>query len=192
MRATLTPRAAANGGRDQRDARFYIYAPALEDRANEILQTAGQKHLRIATAESCTGGALAALLTDVEGFSHVFERGFVVYSEAAKTDCLGVRSYAIAAHGAVSRPVAEAMARGALDRSRADVAIAITGNAGPAAPDDEPGLVFLCAAARDGRLQIQECHFGNIDRSQVRIRAIETALQMLSLSIDSTPAKATK
>jgi nicotinamide-nucleotide amidase len=173
----------------QRDAHYHIYTPALEDAAAAVLQAAEKKHLRIAAAESCTGGALAALLTDVEGLSHVFDVGFAVYSEEAKQDCLGVPHDLIASHGAVSREVAHAMARGALNNSRADVAIAITGNAGPAGPDDETGLVHLCAAVRDGGERHGEHHFGALGRAEIRIRCIESALDLLTWAVRIAPPK---
>jgi nicotinamide-nucleotide amidase len=165
----------------------HIYMPALEDRAADVLRKAEELRLRIATAESCTGGALAALLTDVEGLSHVFERGYVVYSEEAKTECLGVPSRLIDSEGAVSAAVAQAMARGTLEHSRADIAVAITGNAGPAGPDEEAGLVYLCSAVRGGDVQCREHHFGNIGRAEVRIGSLVAALTLLAEATEAAP-----
>jgi nicotinamide-nucleotide amidase len=171
----------SHGARAERDdAAAYIYDPSLEARARDILAEAHGKGLSIATAESCTGGSLSALLTDVEGFSHVFDRGFAVYCDAAKRDCLEIDPELLKLKGAVSAEVARAMADGALRNSDADLAVAITGNAGPAGPDDETGLVYLCALARDGQQLSRTCHFGEIGRSQTRIKAIETALTLLA------------
>jgi nicotinamide-nucleotide amidase len=167
-----------------RDPQTYVYSPALEDGAADVLRAAARRDLRIVTAESCTGGALAALLTDVEGLSHVFERGFVSYCDEAKSESLGVAPCLIAREGAVSKQVAEAMAAGALEASHADVSVAITGNAGPAGPNDEPGLVFLCAATA-GKYKHEEHHFGNIGRSQVRIRALAAATGLLAWAVDA-------
>jgi nicotinamide-nucleotide amidase len=167
-----------------RNPQWYVYTPALEDQAADLLRAAESRKLRIVAAESCTGGALAALLTDVEGLSHVFERCYVSYSAEAKQQDLGVDASLIAREGAVSKAVAEAMASGALARSHADLAVAITGNAGPAGPNDEPGLVFLCAAA-GGRRRHEEHHFGNLGRSEVRIRTLEAAIGLLGWAVDS-------
>ena len=175
----------SEGDRD-RDPHQYIYTPALEDRAAELLRNAEKRRLRIASAESCTGGALAALLTDVEGLSHVFERGYVVYNDAAKEECLGIDSSLIETRGAVSKEVAAEMARGALSRSGADIAIGITGNAGPAGPDDEEGLVCIAAASREGLPKLQSHHFGAIGRAGVRIRALQAALDLLNDTIGKT------
>tara|TARA_R110000782_G_scaffold78276_8_gene155547 strand:- start:213295 stop:213759 length:465 start_codon:yes stop_codon:yes gene_type:complete len=132
--------------------------------------------LRLAIAESCTGGLLSALLTDVEGTSHAFERGFIVYSVEAKQEMLGVDAALIKDHGAVSAQVAMAMAKGVLERSKADVALAITGFAGIAQPQDEEGLVYIACIGRAGSLHTQEEHFGAIGRSGVRVAALHSAL----------------
>jgi nicotinamide-nucleotide amidase len=165
------------------DAGAYIYAPELERAAADVLRMAADRKLRIATAESCTGGALAALLTDVEGWSHVFERGFAVYCEEAKTESLGVSTTLLKAHGPVSAEVARAMAEGALAHSHAGVAVAITGNAGPAGPNAEEGLVHLVAADRKGRIAAAEHHFGPLGRSRVRICALKSALILLAAAV---------
>lgn len=151
----------------------------IEAAARRVLERACASDRSIATAESCTGGLLASLLTDVEGASHAFERGFVSYSEKAKCELLGVEERMLTGCGAVSRQTAEAMARGALRYSHADVTLAITGFAGPGAPGDEPGLVHFACAVRDGPLQHREEHFGDIGRGGVRIASLRTALQML-------------
>lgn len=162
-------------------------SPALPDdvdhAARAVLDAACDRDLSIATAESCTGGLLASLLTDVEGASHAFERGFVVYSEDAKCELLGVARDTVERCGAVSEPVAVAMAEGALARSHADIALAVTGFAGPAGPGDEPGLVHF-ACARTGRATAhREEHFGDIGRGPVRIACMRVGLAMLAEAI---------
>src|SRR6478609_1871223 len=128
--------------------------PALPDEvldaAEQVLELAHRGDFKLATAESCTGGLLAALLTDVPGRSHVFERGFVVYSNQAKCDLLGIARDKVESCGAVSAEVARAMALGALRHSPADVALSITGFAGPAGPGEEEGLVHFACAPRGG------------------------------------------
>jgi nicotinamide-nucleotide amidase len=152
---------------------------ASRDRIAAILEEADRQELMIATAESCTGGLLAALLTDVEGVSHVFERGFVVYGKHAKCDLLGLNEEFVDDCGEVSRAVAEEMARGALHRSRAHLAVSITGFAGPGGEGDEEGLVHLALATRQGALLHREEHFGAIGRDGVRQATIESALEMM-------------
>ncbi len=119
----------------------------IEDSARHLLRAAERRSLSLCAAESCTGGLIATLLTDIEGQSHSFERGFVVYSNDAKAEMLGVSRATLAIHGAVSKAVALAMAEGALARSRADVALAVTGFAGRGGPGEEPGLVYFAAFA---------------------------------------------
>lgn len=144
-----------------------------------VLRAADARGLRLATAESCTGGLVASVLTDVEGLSHVFERGYVVYTDDAKADELAVPPRLLEAHGAVSEPVARAMAEGALRTSGAGVALAITGFAGAAGPDDEPGLVHFAVAAAGGATVHEERHFGDLGRGPCRIECLRTALGML-------------
>ena len=158
-------------------------SPVLPDEvdraARSVLELACDKELTIATAESCTGGLLSSLLTDVEGASHAFERGFVVYSEEAKCELLNIARDTVERCGAVSREVAVAMAEGALGASHADVAVSVTGFAGRGAPGDEPGLVHF-ACARGGRdTAHREEHFGDIGRGPVRIECMRVALSML-------------
>jgi nicotinamide-nucleotide amidase len=149
----------------------------LEDMTRRLLLNACERKLVLAAAESCTGGMLASLLTDVQGFAHAFDRGFVTYSEEAKTEMLGVPADLIDDKGAVSREVAVAMAEGALERSRADIAVAITGFADTG---DEPGLVHL-ACARSGRTTAhREEHFGPIGRDATREAALKVALTMMT------------
>lgn len=151
----------------------------IEELATMVLDRADALGLAIATAESCTGGLLASLLTDVEGKSHAFDRGFVVYSEAAKCDLLGVAQVQIDQCGVVSRDVAAAMVAGALRVSDAQVAVAITGFAGAGAEGDEPGLVHFAAQREGDKPLTREEHFGDIGRGRVRIAALEVALEMM-------------
>lgn len=149
----------------------------LEEATRLLLAKACERELVLATAESCTGGMLASLLTDVQGVAHAFDRGFVTYSEEAKTQMLGVPADLIAVRGAVSEEVARAMAEGALSRSRANIALAITGFADTG---EEPGLVHF-ACARNGRITAhREEHFGPVGRGAVRIAALGVAVQMMT------------
>ena len=145
-----------------------------------VLDCARARSLKIAAAESCTGGLIAAGLTDVPGSSNVFERGFVTYSNEAKTELLGVPADLIAEHGAVSGPVARAMAEGALARSRADIAVAVTGIAGPGGGSAEKpvGLVFI-GAVRRGEPAVVERHVFPGDRAEVRRATVLRALELL-------------
>jgi nicotinamide-nucleotide amidase len=135
---------------------------------------------RCVTAESCTGGLVAALLTSIPGSSDVMERGFVTYSNEAKTELLEVPAETIAVHGAVSAQTAEAMARGALAHSRADVAVSITGVAGPGGGSAEKpvGLVFLAVATKSG-CDVAEMRFGTLSRDEIRARSVVKALEMM-------------
>jgi nicotinamide-nucleotide amidase len=156
-------------------------SPVLPGRVEEatrlLLAKACERGLVLATAESCTGGMLASLLTDVQGVAHVFDRGFVTYSEEANTEMLGVPAALIETEGAVSEAVAIAMAEGALSRSRANIALAITGFADTG---EEPGLVHF-ACARNGRITAhREEHFGGIGRGAVRVAALEVAVSMMT------------
>jgi nicotinamide-nucleotide amidase len=153
----------------------------IEAAATRVLAACRARGLKIATAESCTGGLVAGALTDIAGSSDVVDRGFVTYSNEAKGGMLGVPASTLASHGAVSRPTAEAMAVGALARSPTDLAVAVTGIAGPGGgtPEKPVGLVHFVAAARDGRRDHQERHFGDIGRADVRRRSVLVALQML-------------
>lgn len=152
---------------------------AVTRAAASLLEAAQVAGLSIATAESCTGGLLASLLTDIEGASDTFERGFVAYSKQAKCDLLGLSHAVIDSCGAVSEPVARAMAQGALARSNASLAVAITGFAGPAGPSDEPGLVHFACAAHGIATRHRVEHFGDIGRGPTRIACLHVALEML-------------
>jgi len=158
----------------------------VQDLADAVLDLAHERQLALATAESCTGGLLAALLTDVQGRGHVFERGFVVHSEDAKCDLLGIARDKVESCGAVSEEIAVEMALGALRRSRADVALSITGFAGPGDDGDEEGLVHFACARRHGATCHREAHFGPIGRQGVRIAALKVALDMLHQAISAS------
>ena len=155
----------------------------IQDRADAVLDLAHELRVKLATAESCTGGLLAALLTDVQGRGHVFERGFVVYSEDAKCDLLGIARDKVDSCGAVSREIAVEMALGALRRSPADIALSITGFAGPGGEDDEEGLVHFACASRGGAIAHREEHFGPLGRQGVRIEALNTALELFETAL---------
>jgi nicotinamide-nucleotide amidase len=159
------------------------------DKARALLDLCRARKLTIATAESCTGGLVAATLTEIPGSSDVFERGFVTYSDAAKAAMLGVPTLVLQRFGAVSRETAEAMAQGALAHSLADLAVSITGIAGPGggSPGKPVGLVHFAAAARGGRLMHQECKFGDIGRAHVRQVSVLQALTMLHALAEQTP-----
>jgi nicotinamide-nucleotide amidase len=157
-----------------------LYSPRILELAAEVVTKARVKGWKIATAESCTGGLLAGALTEIHGSSDVFERGFVTYSNEAKTELLGVPSGLIASHGAVSEEVARAMAQGALARAKVNAAVSVTGIAGPGGGTDvKPvGLVHIGGASL-ARVSHLECRFGDIGRSAVRMASIEAALNHL-------------
>ncbi len=150
--------------------------------ARRVLDLCRRRKLKVATAESCTGGLVSAALTAIAGSSDVVDRGFVTYSNAAKHTVLGVSDKLLKAEGAVNQSVAEAMARGALARSDADIVAAITGIAGPTGGSrDKPvGLVHFAAASRSGALTHQEIRFGDLGRHEVRRRSVLAALSMLA------------
>jgi nicotinamide-nucleotide amidase len=157
-----------------------MFSPDLLARAEKLLADARAKGLKIATAESCTGGLVAGLLTEIPGSSDVVERGFVTYSNDAKRELLGVPREILESHGAVSEQTARAMTQGALKQSRADLAVSVTGIAGPGGGSvGKPvGLVHF-AAARGGKVIHRECRFGDIGRSQVRLKSVDIAIGML-------------
>jgi nicotinamide-nucleotide amidase len=144
------------------------------------------RKLKLVTAESCTGGLVAAAITEIPGSSDVLERGFVTYSNAAKQSELHVSPETIRAHGAVSAETAEAMALGALERSPADLSVAITGIAGPSGGTAEKpiGLVHFAAARRGGQPRLREVRFGDIGRSEIRRRSVLTVLALLGELLD--------
>lgn len=153
----------------------------LRTAAAAVLDACRRRGLKVATAESCTGGLVAGALTEIAGSSDVVDRGFVTYSDDAKTALLSVPSATLAAHGAVSAETAQAMAHGALAHSLADLAVAVTGIAGPSgATAAKPvGLVYLAAVSRFGHVLARERRFGDIGRTEVRRRSVAEALAML-------------
>ena len=156
--------------------------------ASQVISVCRQHHLRLVTAESCTGGMLAAALTDMAGASDVLERGFVTYSNEAKSELLGVPASLIATDGAVSEAVARAMASGALAASPADLVLAITGLAGPGGSAAKPeGRVHFALAARDNTVpdhhEVRD--FSALGRRQVRQRSVAFALTMILAAIAS-------
>lgn len=157
-------------------------------KAITTIVNAKSRRLRIALAESCTGGLVSAALTDVPGSSEVFDRGFVTYSNEAKIELLDVPAPLIAAHGAVSAEVARAMAVGALAHSLADIAASITGIAGPGGGSAEKpvGLVHFACARRGGRVVHIERRFGPLSRAEVRDAAVEQALDLLIDAVETT------
>lgn len=158
-----------------------IFASELFDRAADLLSVLEERQLKLATAESCTGGLFAALLTEVPGSSAVLERGFVSYSNSSKTELLDVDAVLIMAHGAVSRQVAIAMAEGAVTRSQADIGVSITGVAGPdGGTSSKPvGLVHLATYRRGGIVRHKECRFGDRARSDIRLATVSEALTLV-------------
>ena len=149
--------------------------------AADFLSAARDKGELVAVAESCTAGLLAATLTAVPGCSDVFERGFVTYSNAAKSEMLGVPYWLIEKHGAVSEDVARAMAGGALTHSNASLAVAVTGIAGPdgGTPEKPVGLVHFAAGRPEGPMHHERVVFGDLGRAEVRRRSVERALSLL-------------
>jgi len=155
----------------------------LRQIARRVLDLCRARSLRIATAESCTGGLVAAALTEIAGSSDVVECGFVTYSDAAKGTMLGVPAATLTRYGAVSSATAAAMAKGALRNSPADLAVAITGIAGPGGGSRQKpvGLVYFAAVSRDDRRLARHRRFGRIGRRRVRLRSVAQALELLEL-----------
>jgi nicotinamide-nucleotide amidase len=158
-----------------------MFDDALIREAANLLDACRTRSLKLATAESCTGGLIVALLTEIPHSSDVVERGFVTYSNAAKTEQLGVPADLIATHGAVSEPVARAMAEGALAHSHADLAISVTGVAGPGGgtATKPVGLVYLAVARRSTPTLHQELRLGDIGRGPIRMAIVGAALALI-------------
>jgi len=156
----------------------------IERLAQEVLQAACDRELMLATAESCTGGLLASLLTDIPGKSHAFERGFVTYSDEAKHELLGVSRRILEDDGAVSEACARAMAEGAIAASRAHLAVSVTGfaEAGPGAP---AGLVHFACAHRSAPTVHRVERFGDVGRAEVRLSALRVGLKLLRDALSS-------
>jgi nicotinamide-nucleotide amidase len=161
--------------------------PALPDhldkQAERLMHVICDRGLKIASAESCTGGMFAALMTDIEGCGHGFDRGFVTYSKDAKREVLRIDTHVLDRNDAVSEPVARAMAEGALHRSEADIAIGVTGFAGPGAPGQEEGLVHFAVARRERPTIHREEHFGAAGRGPVRVKSLKVMLEMLEQAL---------
>lgn len=157
----------------------------LDRQAERAMRRLCDKQLTVATAESCTGGLLASLLTDIEGCGHGFDRGFVTYSGEAKKELLGLPGNLVEGNDAVSAQVAREMAEGALDRCDADIALSATGFAGPAGPNCEEGLVFMACARRGHETVIAERHFGAIGRGPVRIEALKVLIELMEQAIEA-------
>ena len=159
-----------------------LYPADIEAQAAAVVSAYRARDWMIATAESCTGGLIAGALTEIAGSSAVVDRGFVTYTNQAKMDLIGVSANVLEVYGAVSRETALQMAHGALRRSDADVAVAVTGIAGPGggSADKPVGLVHLALKSRSGMLDHREMRYGDIGRSEVRLATIRTALEMLS------------
>jgi len=162
-----------------------MFEATTVERAARLLQAMRERGLKIATAESCTGGLIAALLTEVPGSSDVVERGFVTYSNEAKMELLGVPPATLDSVGAVSRETAIAMAAGALEHSLAQVAVAVTGVAGPGGGSAAKpvGLVHLCVQRAGRPPRHHESRYGDIGRSGIRLATVMTALDMLEAEL---------
>ena len=155
-------------------------------RAYQVIAQAQEAGATLVTAESCTGGLIAGALTEVPGSSAVLERGFVTYSNDAKAEMLGVAADLIAAHGAVSEPVARAMADGALARSHATIAVSVTGVAGPGGSAAKPeGMVCFALATSDRAVRSETVQFGPLGRSAVRAASVDHALQMVLAALSA-------
>ena len=158
-----------------------MFPDDIEDAARRIVQAASEAGVWLSTAESCTGGLVGAALTAIAGSSAVYDRGFITYSNAAKFALLGVPPALLEAHGAVSEPVARAMAEGARRASGAHRAVAVTGSAGPGGGSAAKpvGLVHFGLALPDGMVEHREMRYGDLGRHAVRRAALETALALL-------------
>jgi nicotinamide-nucleotide amidase len=159
-----------------------MFRAELRQSAEKLLELCRSKGLMIATAESCTGGLLAALLTEIPGSSRVFERGYVTYSNEAKAELLGVGRDLIARHGAVSEAVAVAMAEGCLSQSPASIAVSITGVAGPGGGTVEKpvGLVYLACVGKRAPVRISRLMLGESSRQAIREAAVAEAVSLLT------------
>jgi nicotinamide-nucleotide amidase len=164
-----------------------MFPADLMHMARAFLALCRERHLKVCTAESCTGGLISALLTEFAGSSDVVDRGFVTYSNGAKYDQLGVASDVIRNYGAVSEEVVRAMAEGALSRSAADIVIAVTGIAGPGggSPEKPVGLVYFACARHMGGTLCERRLFSGEDRSGVRIAAVRAAIALAQIQAEA-------
>ncbi len=161
--------------------------------AEAVFQALRSKGWKLVTAESCTGGMVAAAITDIAGSSEIFDRGFVTYSNEAKVEMLGVPTELIKKHGAVSEEVARAMAEGALAHARADIAVSITGIAGPSGGSETKpvGLVHFACATKETTAHVRR-RFKNRGRSSIRAAAMNQALEMVLEALSTDNARASK
>ncbi|MCJ8520562.1 nicotinamide-nucleotide amidase [Pseudorhizobium tarimense] len=159
-----------------------LFPAEIEEQAAKIIALYKARRLMLSTAESCTGGLIAGALTEISGSSAVVDRGFVTYTNEAKVELLGVSKATLAEFGAVSKETALQMAHAALYRSRANVAVAVTGIAGPTGGSAEKpvGLVHLAVKSRAGEISHREMRYGDIGRSEVRLATVATALEILA------------
>ncbi|NJR14146.1 MAG: CinA family protein [Phyllobacteriaceae bacterium] len=150
-------------------------------RSQAIIDAASARAIRIATAESCTGGLISSALTEIPGSSKVLDRAFITYSNNAKAEMLGVKVDRLMAFGAVSAEIATDMANGAVKHSDADIAISVTGIAGPdgATPQKPVGLVFMALASKRGTIEVKAYQFEDYGRSAIRLGTVNTALQLI-------------
>ena len=163
-----------------------MFPDDIEAAARRLVLKATERRLWLTTAESCTGGLVGAAITSVAGSSAVYDRGFITYSNAAKSALLGVDEETLIAHGAVSEPVARAMAAGARARSGADLAVGVTGIAGPGGGSETKpvGLVHFGLALPHGETRHREMRFGDLGRDAVRLAALRVALELLGTGVD--------
>ena len=168
-----------------------MFSQEIRSKVSFLLETCRAKGIHISTGESCTGGLIAAALTEISGSSDVFERGFVTYQDQSKVENLGVSQQTLAAHGAVSEPVAREMATGILNQSESQVSVAVTGIAGPGGSSSEKpvGLVHIVCSSTDGVSRHQRCEFGEIGREGIRDATVREALDILIQIVAAYPAK---
>jgi len=162
-----------------------MFPADLLEEGRRVIDLLRARMLKLVTAESCTGGLISALLTEIPGSSDVLERGYVTYSNAAKTSCLGVPPQLIATHGAVSEQAARAMASGALAHSEADIAVSVTGVAGPGGGSAEKpvGLVHFAVACKGQPVVHLERRFGDLGRSAIRLESVRVALDLVTAAV---------
>jgi nicotinamide-nucleotide amidase len=158
-----------------------MFPDDLQKKAAALVALYTERRLTIATAESCTGGLVAGLITQIPGSSRVFDRGFVTYANMAKVECLGVHPLLIDTWGAVSAQTARAMATGALAHAQTDVAVSVTGIAGPdgGSPEKPIGLVYFCCAHSNGHSVAAEQRYGDLGREAIRLASVATAIELL-------------
>lgn len=158
-----------------------MFPADIEASAERVVAKLSARHLKVATAESCTGGLIAGAITSVAGSSDVFDQGFVTYANSAKIAMIGVDAGLLEEHGAVSSDVGRAMAEGALKSAGADLAVAVTGIAGPggAMPGKPVGLVYIALASKTAPTHVQRCQFGDLGREGVRLATVREALKLL-------------